>query len=480
MSHASSSSPHGRIDERVALGSGVDASVVLPDADWGLRDEVRRLIDLGFPVVLTQLGLMGLGVVDMLMLGQLGVHELDASALGNTWLMGTVIFGMGVMFGLDSIITQAIGANDGERAGLALQRGVVAGVICSVPIGALLAVTGPVLLAFGQAPDLAADAHRYVVLQIPTIPFFLAFNALRQYLQGRGVVRPGLWVVLAGNALNVVFNWALIFGHLGSPALGLEGAALATSATRIVLPLLLLGVTWWFRLHDGAWVPWSRAAFDRQGLREVFGFGLPVGLQYGLEMWAFQVCTLMAGWLGKHELAAHSIVLNLASVSFMMPLGVSIGAAVRVGNLIGAKKPWAAQRAAMVAFVLGAGVMTSAAAIFVALRWVLPGLFTEDTEVIALAAALLPVAAAFQLFDGTQVVGGGVLRGMGTPMPAVVVNLIGYYALALPLAYALAFWLGWGLVGIWWALAAGLAVVAVTLVVWVRLRGPAQQASAQP
>ena len=146
---------------------------------------------------------------------------------------------------------------------------------------------------------------------------------------------------------NVVANWALIFGHLGLPAMGLEGAALATSATRVVLLLLLVAVTIRYGLHHGAWVPWDRQSFDRRGLAEVFRYGLPVALQYGLEMWAFQICTLMAGWLGKHELAAHSIVINMASVSFMMPLGISIGAAVRVGNRVGAGKPRAAQRAAM-------------------------------------------------------------------------------------------------------------------------------------
>ena len=191
-----------------------------------------------------------------------------------------------------------------------------------------------------------------------------------------------------------------------------------------------------------------------------------------LEMWAFQAATLIAGRLGEAELAAHTVVLNVASVTFMVPLGVGMAATTRVGNLLGAGRPDGAQRAAWVALATGAGVMTGSAVLFVVLRHAIPVLYTTDVDVRVLAASIFPVAAAFQLFDGVQVVGSGVLRGMGSTRPAALFNLIGYYVLALPLAAWLTFTLDLGLRGIWWGLAIGLATVAVLLSAWIHRRGP--------
>jgi MATE family multidrug resistance protein len=184
------------------------------------------------------------------------------------------------------------------------------------------------------------------------------------------------------------------------------------------------------------------------------------------------VATLMAGLLGELGLAAHTVVLNLASLSFMVPLGLSIATVTRVGNLIGAGNPQAAQRAAWVALGLGALTMSAFSLSFVLGRHWLPTWYTAQPDVIALAAVTLPIAAAFQLFDGVQVVGGGVLRGMGRTRPAAVFNLVGYYALAMPFGWWLAFERGLGLPGVWWGLASGLASVAVLLVLWISRRGP--------
>jgi MATE family multidrug resistance protein len=436
--------------------------------------EVRPLVALGLPTALTQLGFMMLGVVDTLMVGRLGVTELGAASLGNVWIYGTLVLGMGLMFGLDPIIAQAHGARDHERVALTLQQGVVAALLASVPIALSWLATGPVLILLGQSPQLAAGAHAYVITQIPSIPPFLVFLALRQYLQGRGVVMPAFWIMVLANGINALGNWILIFGHLGFPAMGLVGSALATALTRGFMLLALVALVLALRLHEGAWVPWSRRALDVRDLGRIFKIGVPVGVQYALEGWAFQISTLMAGRVDEISLAAHTIVLNLASLSFMLPMGVSLGAATHVGNLIGAGQIARAQRAAHVALGLGGLVMILSATAFVGLRRILPGLYTEDAMVIAVAASILPIGAAFQLFDGVQVVGGGILRGMGNTVPAAVINLVGYYALALPLAAWLAFEESLGVVGLWWGLAAGLAAVATALVVWVMRRGPAR------
>ena len=445
-----------------------------------VRREIRKLVALSAPVALTQLSVMLLGFVDTVMLGRVSVEAIAASSLANVWIFGTLMFANGVLFGMDPIVAQAHGARDGARAGLALQRGLVMASLLSLPIIALWTQTERFLVFAGQDPALARAAHAYTLVQIPSVPFFLAWSALRQYLQGRELMRPALWVILTANVVHVMLNWILIFGHWGSPALGLVGAGIATALSRT---LCFVGLAWLvraFALHAGAWLPWSRAALDGRGLAQILSLGVPVAIQVSLEIWAFSGAALVAGRLGATALAAHTVTLNMAALAFMLPLGISQGAMTRVGNLIGARDPAQAQRAAWISLAMGAGVMTVSALAFVLFRHELPRIYTPDPEVIALCAAILPIAAAFQIFDGTQVVGCGILRGMGRTRPAALFNLVSYWCLGLPLGAWLALRGGWGLAGIWWGLCFGLAVVATLLVTWVGLRGPAKRGEPVP
>ncbi len=416
---------------------------------------------------------MLLGFVDTLMVGRFSKEALAAAVLANVWISGTSFFAMGVVLGMDPIITQAHGARDAERAGLCLQRGVVVALGVSLVLALSWVLTGPFLRLTGQSPELSAMAHRYVLVQIPSAVFLLLFTALRQYLQGRGVLWPALVVTLVANGLNVVFNRLLIFGGLGIPALGLEGAGISTALTRTLLFVGLLVIVRARRLHHGAWLPWSRRALERKGLAEVLRYGLPVGVQFSLEVWAFATATLMAGRLGTVAVAAHGIVLTMASLTFMVPMGVSHGAVTHIGNLLGEGAFARAQRASWVAFGLGAVAMSICALIFLLGRDALPLLFTTEPELRVLCATILPIAAAFQIFDGVQVVGAGILRGMGRTAPAAWFNLLAYWALSLPLAGWMAFELGMGLRGVWWGLALGLCIVALLMLFWNRLRGPA-------
>jgi multidrug resistance protein, MATE family len=436
--------------------------------------EAHKLTSLATPVALTQLSSMLLWTIDLLMVGQIDVLAFNAVALGRLWVMGTSICAMGLIFGLDAIASQAHGARNRERLGDVLLHASVLALAISVPLGGLWLGTERLLLAFGQDPATAALAHRFVVVQIPGLPCYLLFVAVRQYLQARGIVRPAMWVSFGACGLNAGLNWLLIFGHLGLPRMGVVGAGVATAITELMMVAGLLWAIRRYRLQRGATTITDLTRLRVKGLAEILRLGAPVALMLALEYWAFAISSLWAGQLGKTELAAHSIAINLASIAYMVPLGIGLGASARVGNLIGAGEPRAAQRAAWVAFALGAGVMTAFALLFVAGRSYIPTWFTLDPTVIALAATLLPVAAAFELFDGLQVVGSGVLRGMGRTRPAALFNLIGYYVLGLPLAA----WLGrpgrLGLVGIWWGLALGLAVVAGLSVAWVAFRGPAR------
>ncbi len=436
--------------------------------------EARRLTALAAPVALTQLSSMLLWTIDLLMVGRIDVLSLNAVSLGRIWVLGTSICAMGLIFGLDAIASQAHGARDRRRLGDVLLHAGVVALGVSLPLALLWLSTGRILLALGQDPATVELAHRFVVVQIPGMPFFLLFVALKQYLQARGIVRPAMWVSFGACGLNAFLNWLLVYGHWGLPRMGAVGAGISTAITEVAMFLSLVAAIRIYRLQRGSATFLDFARLRMKGLLEIVGLGLPVSLMLALEYWAFAISSLWAGWLGETELAAHSIALNVASVTYMVPLGIGLGASARVGNLIGAGEPRAAQRAAWVALTLGGAVMVCFALLFIAGRWVLPQAFTVDPAVIALAATLLPIAAAFELFDGLQVVGSGVLRGMGRTRPATVFNFIGYYVLGLPLAY----WLGrperLGLVGIWWGLALGLAVVAALTVAWVALRGPAR------
>ena len=430
-----------------------------------LRQELGILVRLALPLMASQVGMMFLGVVETLLMGRAGNTALAAVSLGNAWTHGTILIAMGVVMGADPILSQAYGAGDNKTVALTFQRGLVLSMLLGVPVSLLWLCTRPVLGAFGQDPGLSALASTFVALQAPAASGFLVFTVARQYLAGRGIVAPSLYVVLVVNIVNVVLTWWLVFGGGGFPAV--VGAGLAGAPVRLLLPALMLGVIFWTGLHRPAWIAWGRAAFDWRRLARIAWLGLPIGLHFGLEVWAFQLATLMAGKLGPVPLGAHAIVLNLASLSFMFPLGISTAAGVRVGNLIGAGDESGARRAARLSLVLGAGVMSLFGAAFFLLRWQLPRLYGAEPAVGALCARVLPVAAAFQMLDGTQVVASGILRGLGRTKPAAIFNFCGYYLLALPVAYGLGLGRGWGLRGVWWGLAAGLLFVAAGLLVMV-------------
>lgn len=431
------------------------------------RNEFRALFRLSAPLAVAQLGMMTMGVVDTMMVARIGVADLAAVAIATSWAWSSSSLFQGIVQGMDPLVSQAHGAGDGDGAAIALQRGLIIAVATSIPLMTLWIFTGPALILFGQDETVADLAQSYMLARLPSAIGFNLFIALRQYFAGRTIMRPAMWVMLIGNLFNVFLNWVLIFGHLGMPALGLEGAGFATGITNVFLPLTLWLWSRHFGLFEGAWRRWDRLSFNAAGLRRYLRLGIPVGVQLALEANAFTAGMIMIGWIGVVELAAHQVVINMASFTFMLPLGISIGSSVRVGNLIGARQPEHLRVACRTAFAMGGGVMALAAFCFLVFRNILPLFYIEDAAVVALAATLLPIAGAFQIADGVQVVGGGLMRGMGRPRAGAIVNLLGFYVVGLPLGWFLAFPLDLGTVGIWWGLAAGLGGVATMLFVWV-------------
>jgi MATE family, multidrug efflux pump len=430
--------------------------------------ELRRIARLSVPVALSQLGMTTMAAVDTVFLGHVGVDDLAACALGNVWEWTWLCLGFGLVLGIEALVSQAHGRGDGAATALALQRGIIIAAIVSVPICVALAFTRQGLELCGQDAHVAALAGRYNLYKLPVIPCYLTFTALRQYLQGRTIMAPPTIVMWLGNAAHIPLSYLLIFGAAGVPGQGIEGAAMAESITFV---LLVCGLIEWIRhhrLHDGAWCPWTREVFALHGIARVLRLGAPVSLQIACEAWAFSIAALMAGWLDAEAVASHQIALNLAVLSFMLPLGVSQGASTRVGNLIGAGDTRGMQRAIKASLLLGAGVMLLPALTFSLLSTELPRLYNQEPGVVAHAAALLPIAAAFQLFDGTQVVAGAILRGMGRPDGGAILSLVGYYVIALPLGYLLGLVLHIGLVGIWIGLAVGVVTTSSSLLLLLR------------
>ncbi|QDU66754.1 MATE family efflux transporter [Engelhardtia mirabilis] len=437
------------------------------------RAELRTQVRLAGPVVLAQLGMMAMGTVDTVMVGHLPADgtariALAAVGMGNVIFFAGASFAMGVLMSLDPVVSQALGARDRTAIGLGVQRGFVLAALLTLLVLAPVPFADRILALLDQPDEVVPVTSAYLRAIAPSVPLFLIFAVLRQSLQAMHVLRPMLIAIAIANVANVLFNWALIFGKFGLPALGAVGSGHATTLSRLVMVAALLVFSWpVLREHVR---PWHRQALSLKPLLRMLKVGVPVGFQSSLEFWAFGMVTLLMGRLGSLEQAAHMVAIQLASISFMVPLGVSAAGAVRVGYNVGRGDPPAVRRSAAVSLLLGLLVMSFSAILFLLLPETLTGLFSNDEQIVALAASLLPLAAAFQLFDGTQVVALGCLRGVGDTMAPMVINLIGYWAVGFPVGYWLAFHGGAGPHGLWWGLVAGLATVAVVLALRVRSR----------
>lgn len=431
------------------------------------RTELVAVVRLALPVVLVHLGQMTMGVVDTLMLGRVSEADLAAGGLGNSLWMGMIMFPMGVLFALDPLVSQAWGANDRLRIAGHYQRGLLAAAVFSLLLAVPMVLSDRLMVLFGQPDELVPRASAYVRWLVLSTPAFLLFVAIRQTLQAMGMVRPAVVAMVVGNGVNVVANYALIFGHFGFPALGVVGSAHATNLSRWLMLAVLLAAGW--RKLAPYWLRCGALALGR-GYRRLLSLGLPIGFQTSFEMWAFMTVALMMGNLGTRELAAHQIALNLAAITFMVPLGIGGAAATRVGNAVGRGSSDDARRSALVCLCLGAGVMSLSALTFYLFPEPLARLYTPEPGVIAVAALLLPVAALFQVFDGLQVVGMGVLRGTAETRFPAFIAFVGYWCLGIPFGWLLAFSYGLGPQGLWLGLSLGLGSVALLLLARIRVR----------
>jgi multidrug resistance protein, MATE family len=434
-----------------------------------LGQEFRPMFALALPVVLAELGWMGMGVADTLMVGRLGPEAIGAVGIGSSLFIGVVIFAMGLMLGLDTLVSQAYGASRLEECHRWLLHGVVLGIIVSVPATFVLFGLSRLLSSWGMDPVVLALTQPYLDVLAWSAPALLMYAAFRRYLQGIGVVRPVMIALFVANIVNVIVNWVLIYGKFGAPAMGVRGSAWATVIARIVMAAYLLGVIVARERGRRPGLFETPLVIEAHRMRQLIALGFPAAGQVTLEVGVFAAATALAGRLAPIALASHQIALNIAACSFMVPLGISSAGAVRVGHAVGRGDAYAAERAGWTALLFGAAFMSCMAAAFIFAPRLLIGAFTRDAGVLVLGSALLFIAAVFQLFDGIQGVATGVLRGLGDTRTPMLWNLFGHWCVGLPLGYWLCFILGRGVTGLWWGLSIGLIICGIALSwVWAK------------
>jgi len=439
-----------------------------------LRSEFRPTLRLAIPLVLAELGWMSMAIVDTMMVGRLPNSALAISAvsLGGILVHVLAFFGGGLLIGLDTLVSQAFGAGLREDC----YRSLVHGIYLSLALTPLL--MAPVwyfdsLLRFANIPpDIVALTVPYSkAMAWGTLPLLLYF-AVRRTMQGMNMVRPIAFALVTANLINAGGNWILIYGKLGAPAMGAVGSGWSTAWARIYLAAVLVAYLLWYDRKYRTALLHTPIQPDLMRIRRLIALGLPAALQITLEIGVFALVTALIGRLGATALAGHQIALNTVSLTYMVPLGISSAAAVRVGQAIGRKDPDGAARAGGSAIFFGALFMTLAGiTLLVIPRWI-ARIYTPDPNVIRNTVLLLAAGAAFQLFDGIQTVATGALRGAGDTRTPMICHFTAYWIIGLPLGAWLCFRRNWGAFGLWSGLSLALILIGIVLLlVWRRTVG---------
>ena len=446
-----------------------------------MKSHLRPTILLAYPVVLSQLGHILVSVCDSVMVGQTGKLPLAAVSVGVSTTTVLLVLGLGLSMGAVPRVAAANGRGDNDALGHLLVGTIWVNTLVGVLLAGLSQLLPLVLPHLRQAPAVVALAAPWVrVVGLSLLPL-MVFQGFREWAEGLGLTRQAMQLSIAGNVVNAVLCYALIFGHLGAPRLGLMGAAWATLLARIGMAALMAQYVLRAELlrakRPARAATWLRPR--RAELRGQLALGLPIGVQMMFEVGAFAASALMMGWLGITTQAAHQIAINVASVTYMAATGIAAAATIRVGNLRGAGDLSGARQAGFAAYWLAFGFMGAMGLLLLLVRHLIPPLYNTDPAVVAQAATLLAIAAAFQVSDGLQVVGLGALRGLEDVRVPSVVALLAYWAIALPLGYGLGFGLHLGAPGIWLGLLLGLSIVAgVLLLRFRRLSEPGASAGA--
>jgi len=417
-----------------------------------LGNEIKKTIHLSIPIVVGQLGQMLMGVVDNIMVGKLGAIPLAAASIANSLFMLVMVVGFGLTMAVTPLTAMACGAGKDKECGVVLRQGILVNLLSGMILCALTFFLSETIPYLNQPPEIVAPASLYMkILGVSILPLML-FQSFRQFAEGVSFLKPAMVITLLANIVNVMANWIFIYGNLGVPALGLTGAGIATTGSRVFMAVALMVVVTRsskMRRFD-PFLNFRKIDFPM--MRRLLSIGIPAGLQYFFEVSAFSASAIMIGWMGTTALAAHQIALNIAHISFMVAMGISSAATIRVSNAVGRQDIHGTRMAGFSAAVLCALFMASAGLLFILFRYFLPTLYISDKAVIDITASLLIIVAFFQISDGTQAVGIGILRGITDMKIPTLITLVAYWVMGLPSGYILAFGFDMGIFGVWYGL----------------------------
>lgn len=445
---------------------------VFATQDTGMRvnrSDLRSMLKLAVPVVTAELGWVSMSIVDTMMVGRLSAEAIGAVSVGSSLFLAVAIFGVGLLLGLDTLVSQAFGAGKNEECG----RWLIHGVYLSLMLTPFLSLIAFIPIGFlddwGTEPRVLDLTIPYLQTLIWSILPLLLYATFRRYLQAQSRVQSVMFALISANVVNAFANWLLIFGNLGFPAMGVVGAGWATFFSRFYMASALLGFVLVGRDRLSSTVHRISLRLEPQRISRLLALGFPAAMQVTLEVGVFAMATALASRLDPISLAAHQIALSAASFTFMVPLGISAAGAVSVGQALGKKTADKAAAAGWTALGLGVVFMSFATFAFLVTPRPIVRIFTTDLAVLSTGISLLAIAAVFQIFDSLQVISTGLLRGLGNTRTPMFTSLLCHWFIGLPVGYILCFVLDWGVQGLWIGLSSGLILVAVWLLtVWWR------------
>lgn len=411
--------------------------------------------------MLSQMGHILVAVADSMMVGRLGTVPLASVSLANSVFSVIMLFGLGVSYGMTPLIASADGANDKRMGAKFFKHGVYLNSALGVVLMLVGLVVGQSLFLLDQDPEVLAGALPYFNTLVFSLVPLMVFQAFRQFAEGLSMTRQAMYISVSGNILNVFFNYGLIYGELGMPELGLIGAGWASLISRVIMAVAMVVFVMTYKPLRRYVMLWSKIKLRPFVMRRILNIGIPSGLQYIFEIGAFSMAAVMVGWIGAEALAAHQIALNLSAITYMIATGISAAGAIRTGNQLGRKDYPTLRTAGMTCFAMAAIMMAFFGAGFIFGNTYLPTWYINEPVVIEMAGSLLIIAAFFQISDGVQAVGLGVLRGIADVKVPTYVTLFAYWFMAIPLGYLFGIYLGWGAKGIWVALLIGLTLAAI-------------------
>lgn len=423
-----------------------------------LKEHFRKNIQLAYPVVIGQLGHIMVAVADTAMVGQVGVIPLAGATFTGTIYHLLMLFGIGVSYAITPLVA-ATRPEDRQSQQVYLQNGVLLNSIMGILLLGLGLLVVPFLGYFGQEPAVVIEARPYLIIVLVSLLPLMVFQTFRQYAEGLSDTFNPMLVSIIANLMNVGLNYLLIFGKFGFPAMGLVGAGYATLISRIIMAFIMIFII------RKSWIKLTFRNWSMVIIRRMIRIGIPSGMQYIFEVGAFATAAIMVGWISAEALAAHQIALNLAAITYMAATGIAAASTIRIGNQMGLRDIVNLKLAGYSCMGLVAAFMGFCGLMFIVFREPLVALYVKDMYVRDLAASLLIIAAAFQVSDGLQAVGLGVLRGLTDVKVPTLVTFIAFWVIAIPLGYVLGFGFELGVKGVWYALLTGLSIAALLHIV---------------